>query len=99
MKKHPDFFVVPLPEVCRKCGNEFLDHAEEHTDMNQIMRYCEHTGTLVHASLGKHEGKRGVMRWTLLGPMTEAEAAAQIVEVGKSQGAEPHLLHDQNHLH
>ena len=97
--KKPDFFAVLLPEVCKKCGNEFLDHAEEHTGMGQIMRYCEHTGTLVHASMGEHEGKRGIVRWALSGPMSEAEAAAQIVEVGKSQGAEPHLLHDPTHLH
>jgi len=53
MKKHPEFFAMTLPEVCQECGNEFPDHAKEHTDMNQIMRYCEHTGTLVHASLGE----------------------------------------------
>ena len=62
MKKPPDFFVFALPEICKKCGNEFLEHVKEHTDMKQVMRYCEHTATLVHASLGQHEGKRGVMR-------------------------------------
>ena len=99
MTKNTDFFVVPLPEICRECGNEFLDHAKKHTDMNQIMRHCEHTGTLVHASLGEVDGKRGVLRWALSGPMSEAEALVQIAEVGKSQGAEPHPLHDPNHLH
>jgi len=53
MSKKTDFFCALLPEICQSCGNEFLDHAKKHTDMNEIMRYCEHTGTLLHASLGE----------------------------------------------
>ena len=75
MSKKPDFFSVPLLEICHQCGDEFLDHAKEHADMTPLMRWCRHTGTLVHASLAEHEGKWGIVRWTLQGPMSEAEAA------------------------
>ena len=99
MNKQPDIYVPLLPEICDECGRVLLAQVKQQTKMYQITRFCPHNDVLIHASLGSHQGKRAVMRWTIQGPMSEQEAMAQIAELRERDGAELEILHDSDRLH
>jgi hypothetical protein len=99
MTDEPDLYVVALPEVCKPCGNELLTQVKRQTKMYRIAHFCPHTETLIHADIGEHEGKRAVTRWGIVGPMSEAEALAQIAELAERDGVDLEVLHDSERLH
>ncbi len=95
----PDIFVPLLPEICKACGDALLIQIKRETSWYQISRFCEHTNSLIYASLGVHEGTRAVTLWTIQGPISEQEAKAQIAELAERDGADLEILHDSERLH
>jgi len=96
MKKQPDIYV---PLLCNECGQALLAQIKRQTNLYQIMRFCPENDVLIYVSLGQHEGKRAVLRWTLQGPMSEAEAMTLIAEQRKRDDADLEILHDSERLH
>jgi hypothetical protein len=93
-----DIYVPLLPEICPECGRELLVKIKQESEMYRIAQFCPHNDVLMHAELGKHEGKRAVLRWAALGPISEPEALEQIAEMAERHGAELHVLVDPEQL-
>lgn len=94
MNDQLELYAVLLPEICKPCGDALLARIKRDTNLYRAAHFCGHTNTLIHADLGEYEGERAVLRWGIVGPITEAEAMQQINELAEKHGAELHVLLD-----
>jgi hypothetical protein len=94
VNKEPDLYVVPLPDVCKPCGDELLTRVKHETKSYRIAHFCPHTDTLITADIGEHETQRAVVRWGIVGPMSEGEALQQIKELADRDGVELEVFHE-----
>ena len=69
-----DLAVAPLPTLCEPCGKNLLQLAKKPSKQTQILTYCPHLETLVHARLGKIDGHLAIVHWIIEGPVTKPEA-------------------------
>lgn len=96
--EQPDIYVPLLPEICRGCGDEMLVKIKRETEMFRIAQHCPHNDVLLYASMGVYQDTRAVLRWAVLGPISQEEAMVQINEMAEKHGAEIHTLLDPNQL-